>query len=204
MRRTKCYTEQGEYKTAMTPSAEKMVRQAGVRVARLGARTCAFRAVFAKCTAEQRANRMREVQGPGFEGLPASEADVLAMYGYGTHEELMEAVSADHWTLGGYVEEAPPVLTAADVGKKVQVERYGEGHRLTVDGVVRPASWEWKHGAERQHAAHTEVTGSIVAVDARFGGAVQLDSGERFENPHLGWDDWVMHRPVLPFLTEAP
>ena len=61
---------------------EKMVRQAGVRVARLGARTCAFRAVFAKCTVEQRANRMREVQGPGFEGLPASEADLLAMYGY--------------------------------------------------------------------------------------------------------------------------
>ena len=27
---------------------------------------------------EQRANRMREAQGPGFKGLPASEADLLA------------------------------------------------------------------------------------------------------------------------------
>jgi len=56
-----------------------------VRVARLDARTCAFRAIFAKCTAEQRADRRREAQGPGFKGLPASEADLLAMLGYGTH-----------------------------------------------------------------------------------------------------------------------
>ena len=64
---------------------------------RLDARTCAFRAVFAKCTAEQRANRMREAQGPGFKGLPASEADLLAKYARVrhalTHKELMEAVS---------------------------------------------------------------------------------------------------------------
>ena len=85
MRRTECEMEQVEYKTSITPNAEKMVRMAGVRVARLDARTCAFRAILAKCTAEQRADRRRVAQGPGFKGLPASEADLLAMLGYGTH-----------------------------------------------------------------------------------------------------------------------
>ena len=62
MRRTKCTMEQVEYTSSITPNAEKMVRQAGVRVARLGARTCAFRAIFAKCTAEQRADEVENTQ----------------------------------------------------------------------------------------------------------------------------------------------
>ena len=52
MRRTECEMEQVEYKMSITPNAEKMVRMAGVRVARLDARTCAFRAILAKCTAD--------------------------------------------------------------------------------------------------------------------------------------------------------
>ena len=76
------YMEQVEYKTSMTPNAVKMVRNGCVRMLRLHARTCAFRAIYSKCTLEQRAALMREVQGPGFKGLPATKHELKAKTGF--------------------------------------------------------------------------------------------------------------------------
>ena len=99
------YMEETEYRTSLTPNAEKMVRQSNPRIARQLLRTCIFRAVFAKLSHADRKRLMAEVRDGGFKGLSDDEAELFEKTGYRSHRELAAAVRADNWIVGGYLEE---------------------------------------------------------------------------------------------------